>query len=95
MTIHAPRQPGFFGTDDPLIGLRVRLERTIDQRQPCHDNVSEICAGRGPHRHALLCVVCGAHRGWLPAAAGGFLLTTIRKFGVPNAPLVWREATHD
>src|SRR5215467_5243733 len=34
MTIHAPSQPDFFGTDDPLIGLRIRLDRDVDHSQP-------------------------------------------------------------
>jgi len=91
MTLHVPTQTDLFGTHDPLIGLRVKLERAIDQRQPCHDGIAEICSGRGPHSYALLCETCGQHRGWLPQAAAEFLLATIRKFGVPDVPLTWRE----
>ena len=96
MTIHVPRQRDLFGTgNDPLVGLHVQLDRAVDRCRPCHGNIVEVCAGRGPHKYGLLCTVCGAFRGWLPAAAAGFLLTTIREFGVPDAPLVWRDATHD
>jgi hypothetical protein len=95
MTIHTPRQPDLFGTDDLLIGLRVRLDRAIDRNQPCHGNICEVAAGRAPHSHALLCVSCGRFRGWLPVKASTFIAETIRVHGVPNAPLTWRDTTHD
>jgi hypothetical protein len=93
MTIHVPTQSDLFATADPLIGLRVKLEREVDQCQPCHDNIAEICAGRGPHGHALKCEQCGRFRGWLPKAAADFLTETIRVLGVPCEPLIYRDAT--
>jgi hypothetical protein len=94
VTIHVPTQADLFGTDDPLVGLRVQLDRAVDQCQPCHGNVAEICAGRGPHAHALRCATCGQHRGWLPKAAAEFLTETIRVVGVPREPLIYRDATN-
>jgi hypothetical protein len=96
MTIRTPRQRDLFGEsdNDPLVGLRVKLDRAIDRRQPCHDDVCEIAAGHGPHnKYGLLCTVCGQFRGWLPQAAAGFLRATIREFGVPDVPLIWRDVT--
>jgi hypothetical protein len=95
MTIHTPRQPDFFGSDDPLIGLRVQLARAVDRSAPCHDNVAEVCSGRGPHIYALICATCGQFRGWLPKTAAAFIAETIRVCGVPDAPLTWRDTTHD
>jgi hypothetical protein len=94
MSMHMPTQVDLFGIDDPLIGLKVRLEREIDQHQLCHDNVAEICAGRGPHAYALLCATCGRFRGWLPKRAVDFIREVIRVHGVPRGPLVYRDATH-
>jgi hypothetical protein len=97
VSVHIPTQSDFFNTaeDGPLIGLRVQLNRAIDRRAPCHDNVVEVCSGKGPHGHALLCEACGKFRGWLPKAAASFITETIRKFGVPSEPLKWGDATHD
>jgi hypothetical protein len=94
VTIHSPRQPDFFGSDDPLIGLRVKLARAVDRSAPCHDNVAEICSGRGPHCYALLCSMCGRFRGWLPKRAVDFFRETIRVAGVPRGPLIYRDATN-
>jgi hypothetical protein len=60
------RQRDFWPPADSLIGLHARCERAADWRQPCHDNVVEIAAGRGCHAYALLCAECGQFRGWLP-----------------------------
>jgi hypothetical protein len=59
---------------------------------PCHDNVAKLHAGRGPHAYALLCPTCGRHRGWLPKAAADFFTETVRAFGVPSEPLIYRDA---
>ena len=95
--VHIPTQPDLFNTtkDDPLIGLRIRLDREVDRHQPCHDNTVEVCSGKGPHGHALLCEACGKFRGWLPKAAASFIAETIQKFGVPSEPMKWGDATHD
>jgi hypothetical protein len=88
---HTPRQLDFFGSDDQWIGLRVQIDRDIDRLQPCHNNICEIAAGRGPHGHALLCEVCGRFRGWLPKTAAVFLTEIIRVCGVPDKPLIYRD----
>jgi hypothetical protein len=82
------RQGDFWPPVDPLIGMCVRLDR-----YPCHDNVAEIGVGRGPHCHAVFCATCGQFRGWLPKAASEFLINTVRTFGVPREPLIYRDAT--
>jgi hypothetical protein len=92
MRMPAPPQGDLFGVADPLIGLRVKLDREIDRCQPCHDNVAELCAGRGPHAYALFCITCGRFRGWLPLAAANFIKETIRVSGVPRKPLIYRSA---
>jgi len=91
MTIHL-RQLDLFRPVDPLVGLRVRLERAIDQHQPCHDNVAEICIGCGPHAYAVRCATCGRFRGWLPKAIAAFIAEVIRTCGTPDEPLTWRDA---
>jgi hypothetical protein len=91
MTIHTPRQPDFFGTD-ALVGLRVQLDRDIDRRQRCHENIVALCAGSGPHVYELRCVACGRHRGWLPKARADFIRKAIRMIGDPDdAPLIYRD----
>ena len=86
------RQQDLF-SDDPLIGLRVRLKRAIDRRQPCHGNLGEIHPGRGPHAYRLLCTACGRFRGWLSKPVAEFLAEVVRVGGVPDEPLTLRDAT--
>jgi hypothetical protein len=80
-----PRQGDLFGHPDPLIGLRVQLDRADT---PCHGNIAEIISGSRLHRHGLVCATCGRHRGWLPKAAADFIAESIRVFGVPREPLI-------
>ena len=91
MSIHIPTQADLYNIADPLIGLRVRLDRTVDRQQPCHDNIAEVCNGKGPHAYALLCEACGRHRGWLPKKAVDFIVETIRAIGIPQEPIVYRD----
>jgi hypothetical protein len=91
MTIHF-RQLDLFRSVDPIVGLHVRLERAIDQHQPCHDNIGEICAGCGPHTYALRCATCGRFRCWLPKTVTSFVAEVIRVCGTPDEPLMWRHA---
>jgi hypothetical protein len=93
MSFHVPTQADMFGVDDPLIGLKVQLEREIDQHRRCHDNIAEISSGRGPHCYALVCAACGRFRGWLPKRAVDFIRETVRVHGVPRGPLIYRDAT--
>lgn len=88
-----PHQRDLFAaaSNDPLVGLRIKLDRGVDQRKPCHDNICEIATARPPHGHALLCATCGQFRGWLPKRAAVFGREIIAKFGTPTAPLTWRD----
>jgi hypothetical protein len=68
---------------DPLIGLRLRLDRSCDRRLACcrtpggaHLGVIE--AGTGPHGHGLRCSLCRRHRGWLPVRAADLLRRLFR-----------------
>jgi hypothetical protein len=89
-----PPQGDLFGDADPLIGLCVKLDREIDRRQPCHENVVELHAGRGGHAYALFCERCGRFRGWLPKAAAEFLTETIRVGGIPRETPIYRDTTN-
>ena len=91
MNLHAPTQSDLFGTDDSLIGLRVRLDRDVDRRQPCCANVAELAVGRGPHAYELLCAAFGSQPRWRPHAAVEFILEIIRTIGVPDEPLIYRD----
>src|SRR5262245_39429489 len=86
---YLPRQGDLFGFPDSLIGLHVRLDRS----DTCHGDIAEITPGSGPHGHGLVCAVCGRHRGWLPGAAADFIAETIRVFGVPREPLIYRDTS--
>jgi hypothetical protein len=69
----------------PLVGLRIRLRRTIDVPcGECGETVVVIGQGAGPHVAALRCAACARHRGWLPIAIAEFLLTAISRFGRPR-----------
>ena len=61
-----------------LIGLTVKLERPGDH---CCDDRVVIGSSKGPHAASLHCAGCGRHRGWLPAAALGFIEETRQRFG--------------
>lgn len=68
----------------PLVGLRVRLQRTIDVPcGACGETVVVISDGAGPHVASLHCAACDRHRGWLPKAITKFLLVAINRFGWP------------
>jgi hypothetical protein len=59
---------------DPLLGLRIRLNRRCDRdRVPCCDDpeVGIVVPGAGPHARGLRCAGCNAHRGWLKRDARG------------------------
>ncbi len=58
---------------DGLIGLAVRLDRAVDRRKPCHDNIARTAAGKAQHVYELRCAACDAYRGWLPRDAVPFL----------------------
>jgi hypothetical protein len=93
LPISLPASPPQDTAADHLIGLQVLLERSIDQREPCHGNLAFLCPGKGPHAYALSCATCLKFRGWLPKEAVNFISETVRLFGVPDEPLTIRDAT--
>jgi hypothetical protein len=64
----------------PLEGLKLKLERKIDQEKPCCGNLTIIHAGKGPHAAELRCAKSGSHRGWLPKVATSWLSAAIGFF---------------
>ena len=53
----------------PLVGLRIRLERTIDVPcGVCGHMVVVIGQGAGPHVASLHCAARERHRGWVAEA---------------------------
>ena len=77
----------------PLIGLRIRLERTIDVPcGVCGQTTVVIGSGAGPHAASLHCASCGHPRGWLPKAIADFLVGTISRFGWPPEAVTIRNS---
>ena len=78
---------------DILIGLQIRLARTIDiPCAECGETTVAICSGAGPHMAALRCVYCQRYRGDLPKAVADFMVTAIDKFGRPTVPITVRDS---
>jgi hypothetical protein len=75
----------------PPIGLRVKLDRTIDRIRPCCDNIATVDYGRAHHAAALRCSKCGRHRGWLPRQGFEFLTNLAQRFGAPAEPIILRD----
>jgi hypothetical protein len=76
----------------PLVGLRIRLERTIDAPcVVCGESAVVIGLGAGPQVASLHCASCDRHRGWLPKVITGFLLATISRFGWPPQAITIRN----
>jgi hypothetical protein len=75
----------------PPIGLRLKLDRTIDRLRPCHDNIAVVDHGRAHHCAALRCCQCGRHRGWLPHQGFQFLTDLTQRFGAPAELIVLRD----
>src|SRR5438067_65883 len=66
------------GMTDILIGLQIKLARTIDVPcAACGETAVAICCSADPHIAALCCVCCQRHRGDLPKAVADFLVTAI------------------
>ena len=77
----------------PIVGLRIRLRRTIDTPcAACGHPIVVISQGAGPHAAGLHCVGCDRHRGWLPRAVTEFLLTTVARFGRPREGITIRNS---
>jgi hypothetical protein len=76
-----------------LIGLPIKLERTIDGPcAVCGETAVIIGPGTGPHVAALRCICCDRHRGWLPKAVADFLMATIAQFGLPAEAITIRTS---
>ena len=76
-----------------LIGLRIKLARTIDVPcAECGETTVVICSGADHQVAALRCVCCQRYRGNLPKAVAEFLVTAIDKFGRPTAPITIRDS---
>jgi len=75
----------------PPIGLRLKLDRTIDRVRPCHSNIATVGHGQAQHCASLRCVQCGRHRGWLPREGFQFLSNLTQRYGAPAEPIVLRD----
>jgi hypothetical protein len=76
-----------------LLGLPIKLERTIDGPCAlCGETAVILGAGTGPHVAALRCLGCGRHRGRLPQTVADFLIALIAKFGQPAEPITIRNS---
>jgi hypothetical protein len=80
-------------TDSILIGLPMKLQRTIDGPcAVCGETAVIIGAGAGPHTASLRCACCDRHRGWLPTTVADFLKNVIVRFGRPTVPITIRNS---
>jgi hypothetical protein len=72
---------------NPLHGLPAQLSDTCQ----CGSRNVVVGEGKGPHRAALFCSRCGAHRGWMANAAHAFVSKIIEKFGKPTTSIKIRR----
>jgi hypothetical protein len=78
-----------------LAGLRLQLKRTVDKPcVTCGETTVVIGEGAGPQAASLRCAGCDRHRGWLPRSITKFLSEMARLFGVPDEPVLIRDASH-
>jgi hypothetical protein len=75
----------------PPIGLRLKLDRTVDRLRPCCSNIATIDHGRAHHAAGLRCCRCGRFRGWLPRQGFQFLTDLAQRFGAPVEPIILRD----
>jgi len=75
----------------PPIGLRLKLDRSVDRLRPCHDNIATVDHGRAHHAAGLRCSKCGRHRGWLPREGFEFLTNIAQRFGASTEPIILRD----
>jgi hypothetical protein len=87
------RSPFMERGNDPLIGLKIKLDRPIDCDRPCCRNICIIAAGKGPHAGELHCADCGQHRGWLSKPTAHWIEHIATRFGAPTTPIVVRPST--
>jgi hypothetical protein len=75
----------------PPIGLRLKLDRTVDRLRPCHGNIATVDHGRGVHAAGLRCCQCGQFRGWLPREGFQFLTDLTQRYGASTEPIILRD----
>jgi hypothetical protein len=75
------------------IGLRLKLDRTVDRLRPCCSNIATIDHGRAHHAAGLRCTQCGRFRGWLPRQGFQFLTDLAQRFGAPAEPIILRDTS--
>jgi hypothetical protein len=75
----------------PPIGLRLKLDRTVDRLRPCCSNIATVDHGRAHHAAGLRCTQCGRVRGWLPRQGFEFLTNLAQQFGAPAEPIILRD----
>jgi hypothetical protein len=75
----------------PPIGLRLKLDRTVDRLRPCCSNIATVDHGRAHHAAGLRCTQCGRFRGWLPRQGFQFLTDLTRRYGASTEPIVLRD----
>jgi hypothetical protein len=90
------RSPFMERGNDPLIGLKIKLDRPIDRDRPCCRNICIIAAGKGPHAGELHCADCGQHRGWLSKSTAQWIEHVATRFGARTTPdasdfLLWHQ----
>jgi hypothetical protein len=86
------RSPFMERGNDPLIGLKIKLDRPIDRDRPCCRNICIIAAGKGPHAGELHCADCGQHRGWLSKPTAHWIEHIATRFGAPSTPIIVRKS---
>jgi len=86
------RSPFMERGNDPLIGLKIKLDRPIDRDRPCCRNICIIGPAKGPHAGELHCADCGQHRGWFSRSTGQWIEHVATRFGAPTTPIVVRKA---
>jgi hypothetical protein len=77
----------------PLLGLRIRLKRTIDV-PCCACGETNVVIGKsaGSHAASLHCASCERHRGCLPKSVADFLTNMVVRFGRPTEPITIRNS---
>jgi hypothetical protein len=76
----------------PLVGLRVKMDRPVDRDRPCCRNFCTIGHAKGLHAGELICADCGQHRGWLSKPTAHWIESVITRFGAPTTPIVVRKS---
>ena len=78
--------------EQPLVGLRVKMDRPVDRDRPCCRNICSLAPDKGPHAVERVCIDCGQHRGWLSQSTAHWIGHAISRFGAPTTPIAVRKA---